>query len=506
MVNRRSFLVGAGGAAALAATGLSGSAVARAAPGVGWDRLGRYLAGRLVLPSDAGYSTAKQLYLAQFDDVFPQAIAYCASPWDVSLCLRFAEWHGVPVAVRSGGNCAGGYSTKPDSLVIDVSGLNDIAVGRGGVRMGPGAQLVDITDTLGSRGLAIADGYCPTVAAGGFLQGGGVGPFTRHMGVATDSVTSAQVVLADGRLVTASPYEHPDLFWALRGGGGGNFGVVTSYEITPTPLGLLDTTTLFWPYDQAVELFDGWSQWQADVPWSIGSALLITLLDAAEGNVPVVSLFMGSADTSGVLDREVQRLISLVGRPPVQQRPVRAPYQKIMMGFYVCDDKTVEQCHRTGTVPGAQLPRMEYGIWRSRLFSDPIPHEGWTKVVEVFDTERQAGQMRQLQVVTMGGKANTVPRGATAFVHRDTIFSAAFLASNATGPVPQEAVASAEHFADAGFNVIDPYSNGETYLNFYDPRLKDWKGGYYAENYPKLTRVKHAYDPYDRFNFAQSVR
>jgi hypothetical protein len=215
---------------------------------------------------------------------------------------------------------------------------------------------------------------------------------------------------------------------------------------------------------------------------------------------------MGSADTSGVLAREVERLISLVGRPPVQQRPVKAPYQQIMMGFYVCDDKTVEQCHRTGTVPGGLVPRMEYGIWRSRLFSRPLPHEGWSKVVEVFDNERQAGQMRQLQVVTMGGKANTVPRDATAFVHRDTIFSAAFLASNATGPVPAEAVASAEHFADTGFNVIDPYSNGETYLNFYDPRLADWEAGYYGENYPKLKRVKHAYDPYNRFNFAQSVR
>lgn len=505
MVNRRYFLAGAGGAA-LAATGLSGSAFARAAPRVGWDRLRHHLAGRLVLPSDADYPTAKQLYLAQFDDIHPQAIAYCNSPTDVSLCLRFAEHHGVPIAVRSGGNCAGGYSTKSNSLVIDVSRLNGISLGRRSARLGPGAQLVDITDKLGRSGLSIADGYCPTVAAGGFLTGGGVGPFTRSMGIATDSVTSAQVVLADGRIVTASPHEHSDLYWAVRGGGGGNFGIVTSYDITPTPLTDLDTTTLIWPYEQAVDLFDGWSQWQADVPWSIGSAFLITLLDAAPGNPPVVSLFMGSVDLSGVLAREAERLISLVGRPPVQQRPVKASYRDIMMGFYVCDDKTVEQCHRTGTVAGGLVPRMGYGIWRSRLFSEPLPHDGWSKVVEVFDKDRLAGQMRQLQVVTMGGKANTVPRNATAFVHRDTIFSAAFLASNAEGQVTDEAVASAEQFADDGFNAIDPYSNGETYLNFYDPRLPDWERSYYAENYPRLMRIKDSYDPHNIFRHQQSVR
>ncbi|MCX5372787.1 FAD-binding oxidoreductase [Streptomyces sp. NBC_00015] len=507
MVNRRSFLVGAGGAAlAVAGAGVSGPAFARSSPGSKWNRLRHHLRGRLVLPSDAGYPTAKQLYLAQFDDIHPRAIAYCTSPSDVALCLGFAEHHGVPIAVRSGGNCAGGYSTKPNSLVIDVSRMNGISLGPESAKLGPGAQLVDITDRLGRSGLTIADGYCPTVAAGGFLQGGGAGPFTRAMGMATDSVTKAQVVLADGRTVTASPHEHSDLYWAVRGGGGGNFGVVTSYTITPEPLTDLDTCTLLWPYDQALELFDGWSKWQADAPWAIGSALLVTLMDAAPGKVPVVSVFMGSVDTSGILAGEVERLISLVGRPPAERKPVMAPYQKVMMGFYQCDDKTVDQCHRTGTVPGGLVPRMEYGIWRSRLFSEPLPHEGWSKVLSVFDNERHPGQMRQLQLVTMGGKANTVARDATAFVHRDTIFSIAFLAANYSGPVSEETVASAERFADTGFEVIDPYSNGETYLNFYDPRDPNWEKSYYAENYPRLMQIKDKYDPYNLFNHAQSVR
>ncbi|POX51994.1 FAD-binding oxidoreductase [Streptomyces sp. Ru71] len=505
MVNRRSFLVGAGGAA-LAATGLASPAFARSSRGGKWHRLSHHLGGRLVLPSDADYPTAKQLYLAQFDHIHPQAIAYCTSPADVALCLRFAEYHDVPIAVRSGGNCAGGYSTKPDSLVIDVSQMNQISIGSKSVKLGPGAALVDITDKLSRNGLSIADGYCPSVAAGGFLSGGGAGPFTRAMGMATDSVTKAQVVLADGRLVTASPHENPDLYWAVRGGGGGNFGVVTGYQITPEPLTDLDTCTLFWPWDQGLEVFEGWSKWQADAPWAIGSALLITLMDAAPGKVPVLSVFMGSVDTGGILAPEVERLISLVGRPPARRQPVKAPYKKIMMGFYNCDDKTVDECHRVSTWPDALLPRMEYGIWRSRLFSKPLPRGGWSDVLQVFEDERWPGQMRQLQLVTMGGKANTVARDATAFVHRDTIFSIAYLAANYTGPVSAETVTSAEHFADTGFNVIDPYSNGETYLNFYDPRDPNWEKSYYAENYPRLMRIKDKYDPYNIFNHDQSVR
>jgi FAD/FMN-containing dehydrogenase len=506
MVNRRSFLVGTGGAAALAAAGLSGTAFAKSKPGSKWSRLRHHLSGRLVLPSDADYTSAKQLYLAQFDHIHPEAIAYCTSPADVALCLRFAEYHDVPIAVRSGGNSAAGFSTKPDSLVIDVSSLNEISIGQKSVRLGTGAELVDITDRLGSAGLTIAGGYCPTVAAGGFLQGGGAGPFTRAMGMATDSVTEAQVVLADGRLVTASPRQNSDLYWALRGGGGGNFGIVTSFKVTPERLTDFDTCTLFWPYDQALDVLDGWQRWQADAPWAIGSAVTVTLMDAAPGKVPEVSIFLGSVDTSGSLAGEAERLISLVGRPPTDRKAVKAPYQKIMMGFYDCNDKSVDQCHREGTIAGGLVPRVAYGDWRSRLFSRPMPLEGWSKVLSLFDNERLAGQMRQMQAVSWGGKANTLARGATAFVHRDTVFSVAVLTSSSTGPISEETVASSERFTDIGFDAIDPYSNGETYLNFYDVRDPDWAKSYYGENYPRLRRIKGKYDPYNRFNHAQSVR
>ncbi|MGW8987702.1 FAD-binding oxidoreductase [Streptomyces sp. CAI 127] len=506
MINRRSFLTGAGGAA-LATTVLSGAAQARpgGASRTPWDRLAHRLRGRLVLPSHADYQRAKQLYQVQFDATSPQAVAYCAAASDVADCVRFAEAYGLPVAARSGGHSAGGYSTTP-GLVIDVSGLNSVALGNGSVRMGPGAQLVDITDTLAPAGLGISGGYCPTVAAGGFFQGGGMGLFTRSIGIASDKVTSAQVVLADGRTVTASPHRESDLFWALRGGGGGNFGIVTSYDVTPSPLTDVAAVNLVWTFDQALDMLDGWTRWLPDAPWTVGSGVNVTLADAGPGGVPTASVFLGSVDTGPGFAAEIARLVSLVGREPVYRQEFNAPYKSVLMSLYQCSELTVQQCHRADTSPDGRIQRPAFGAWRSRLFERTMPREGWARALETFDAKRYAGQMRQLQISALGGKANTVARDATAYVHRDSLFSVSYLTSNASGPVSDEAKSAAWEYVDDGFTTIDPYSNGETYQNFIDPRLPNWQRSYYAENYARLARIKRKYDRYGFFRFAQSIR
>ncbi|WP_406421814.1 FAD-binding oxidoreductase [Streptomyces sp. NBC_00842] len=505
MINRRSFLAGAGGVA-LATTALSGAAkAATSAPGTKWSRLADSLQGRLVLPSDGDYQRAKQLFQVQYDATSPQAVAYCSSTADVARCIGFAEANSIPVAARSGGHSAGGYSTT-QGLVIDVSGLNSVVLGDGSARIGPGAQLVDIANTLAPAGLGISAGYCPTVAAGGFFQGGGMGLFTRSIGIASDKVTSAQVVLADGRTVTASPDCHSDLYWALRGGGGGNFGIVTSYTVTPSELTDVAAVNLVWTFDQSLDMLDGWTQWLADAPWTIGSGVNVTLTDAGPGKVPTAGVFLGSVDTGPAFDAEIARLISLVGRPPAYQQKFTAPYQSVLMSLYLCSELTVAQCHRADTSAEGKLQRPAFGTWRSRLFERTMPREGWAKALEVVDGNRFAGQMRQLQISALGGKANTLSRTATAYVHRDSLFSASFLTSNAAAPVSDEAKAAAWQFVDAGFAVIDPYSNGETYQNFIDPRLPDWQRSYYAENHARLAGVKEKYDPHRFFRFAQGIR
>ncbi|MET9905532.1 FAD-binding protein [Streptomyces sp. NPDC006476] len=500
MLSRRTLLRAGAASLGLAAVPMLTAAPAGAA--VSWGSLRAHLRGDLVLPSDAAYDQARQLDQIQFDSVRPSAVAYCESPADVALCLRFAADNDLATAVRSGGHSAGGYSTST-GLVVDVSRLDSIAAGSGTVTLGPGAQMVDITHTLGAAGLAIAGGYCPTVRAGGFLQGGGLGPQTRTVGMACDTITSAQVVLADGRRVTASAAEHPDLYWALRGGGGGNFGVVTSYTVTTNPVAEIAVAFVNWAYDQAVDVMNGWAQWLAGAPSTVGGLAEVNMTDpAAAPQVQVIMLGLGGLDQ---LNQEAARLADAVGAPPASQFASLMPYESALMIAYGCSSYTVAQCHRTGTGTDAQLPRTAWADARSRLFTGPLARSTWSHLLAVYDTDRRSGQLRQLRATALGGAVNERRRTDTAYVHRDSLYLLTYNASIAVGPTDEDSLTSARDWADRGFKAMDPYSNGESYQNYIDPALTDHMAAYYAENAGRLVRVKKKYDPYCLFSFPQGV-
>ena len=262
MTSRRNVLRAAGGLAAAAAAGAVtaapfASAVPRTPGGDPWDRLGAALTGRLVRPSDTRYRDAKAVYLGEFSAVDPRGIAYCRTPADVRTCLRFARDHGVEVHTRSGGHNLAGWSTG-EGLVIDVSAFRHARATGRTVHVGPGATSIDALAALEPQDRRIVTGTCPTVRPGGFVSGGGVGHQTRKFGTASDRLVSARVVLADGRPVRASQTEHPDLYWALRGGGGGNFGIVLDFELLPVdqPCGVFFETA--WPWDRAAEVVEAW--------------------------------------------------------------------------------------------------------------------------------------------------------------------------------------------------------------------------------------------------------
>ncbi|MFE2417284.1 FAD-binding oxidoreductase [Streptomyces hokutonensis] len=500
MLSRRNLLRAGAASLGLAAVPTLTAAPARAA--VRWGSLRSHLRGDLILPGDATYDQAKQLDQIQFDTVLPSAVAYCESPADVALCLRFAADNDLATAVRSGGHSAAGYSTS-QGLVVDVSRLDSIAVGSGTVTLGPGAQLVDITHTLASTGLAIAGGYCPTVRAGGFLQGGGLGPQTRTIGMACDTVTSARVVLADGRRVTASATDHPDLYWALRGGGGGNFGVVTSYTLTTNPVAEIAVAFVNWSYDQAVDVMNGWAQWLAGAPSTVGGLAEVNLTDpSATPQVQVILLGLGGLDQ---LNQEATRLADAVGSAPASQFAALMPYESALMIAYGCSAYTVAQCHRTGTGTDAQLPRTAWADARSRLFTGPLPRSNWSELLTAYDTDRRSGQLRQLRATALGGAANAPGRTDTAYVHRDSLYLLTYNASIAVGPTDDDSLTAARAWADRGFRAMDPYSNGESYQNYIDPALSDHMAAYYAENATRLVRVKRKYDPYVLFRFPQAV-
>ncbi|MCY0936750.1 FAD-binding oxidoreductase [Streptomyces sp. H34-S4] len=506
MLSRRSLIrAGAGvGAAAALTAGTGGLVVAQAAAVIPWNTLQSRLTGRLVLPSDAAYDTAKQLQLAQFDAIHPQAIAYCTSEADVAACIRFAQDYELAPAVRSGGHSQAGYSTTP-GLVIDVSQLNSVRPGDT-VHLGPGSQGVDVLNTLAPYGIQVASGTCATVAVGGWLQGGGLGFAARKFGMGADRLVSARVVLANGRTVRASQDEHPDLYWALRGGGGGNFGVVTDFEVRPVQIPTLTTYNLNFGWADAVQVILAWQDWIATAPRELSSELLFLLsTDAPAGTEPYVVLTGGYAGPKADCDRVLDQLVAAVGRPSATREVVERPYQQAMMNVFGCGTKTVTECHRVGYSPDAQLPRDNYSTGRNMFFS-----QGWTRTAAeealgAFTADARPGQFRFMGLFAYAGKINDVAPTATAFVHRDTLFNAGYTVGLTRPDLSQDDKDRGQAWVDNGFTTMDPYSMHRSYQNYMDPALTNWRQAYYGQNYTRLRTVKRAYDPNRFFRFAQGI-
>lgn len=502
MVSRRELLRGGLGAAGLA---VLGGSLRAAHAATSWDRLRRALVGDLVLPGDPTYATALQLDNGFFDSIQPAAVAYCAGVDDVRACLRFAQDQGIATAVRSGGHSAAGYSTTT-GLVLDVSRLNQVSVGATSVTLGPGAQGVDILAALTPAGLSAITGNCPTVCAGGYLQGGGIGPLSRKFGIASDHVISADVVLADGRFVRCSEHCEPDLFWALRGGGGGNFGVVTRFELVPTNATRMVTFSLVWPGAQAATVIAAYMPWLQAAAADLTAGAAIINQNAAPGSQPftVVSGGWLGGDPSG-LNPLLDALVSAVGSAPLNRNVVDQSYHDALMAQYGCATFTVDQCHRTGTDPTALLPRHSFVVERGRLVDNSLSGTAAEQAMTAFLADPADGQFRVLSIAGLGGQINSIANTATAYPHRDAQFYISFTTGlNSFTPTPDEQ-AAAQMWADGGFAVAARYGDGQGMVNFIDPRLPDWRRAYYAGNYDRLVRIKHHYDPHNFFHFAQSV-
>ncbi|WP_218026754.1 FAD-binding oxidoreductase [Nocardia inohanensis] len=239
-IDRRTVLRASGVVAVSAALGAwtaGGRQQAESAPGqLDWAGLRNRLSGSLLLPQDSGYERAKLAFNPRFDDRRPAAVAKCGTVSDVQACVTAAAGTGITVAARSGSHSYAGYSTPDDGLIIDVGGLDGVEVRSDGTAViGAGARLMPVYAGLADAGRCLPAGSCPTVGIAGLTLGGGIGVLAGKYGLTCDSLVSAEIVTADGTVRTASATSEPDLFWALRGGGGGNFGVVTSFTFRTQP-------------------------------------------------------------------------------------------------------------------------------------------------------------------------------------------------------------------------------------------------------------------------------
>jgi FAD/FMN-containing dehydrogenase len=267
-ISRQTFLRGAAGALAAGAvlgSGRVGAGWATAAPNVtGWDGLSTALGGKVLLPDSPNFGAAKQVFNTNYNGLTPAAIVTPTSVADVQKAMAFAAANNLKVAPRSGGHSYIGASTANGAMVFDLrqlpGGINFNA-GTGQVTVTPATSLYSMHETLAGAGRGVPTGTCPSVGAAGHALGGGMGADSRHAGLLCDQLTSASVVLPGGQAVTASANSNPDLFWGLRGGGGGNFGVTTSLTFSTFPTRDLDAVNLNFPAQAFAQVLVGWQNW-----------------------------------------------------------------------------------------------------------------------------------------------------------------------------------------------------------------------------------------------------
>ena len=270
----------------------------RAPTSADWQQLARNVSGTLARPGSATYHTVRLTQNPRYDGARPLAVLSVAGAADVATAIAFAQDHGVAVAIRSGGHSYPGWSAGDGALVVDVRPLHRVSLSGTTATVGAGASLVQVYDALGTRGRGIAGGSCPTVGIAGLTQGGGVGVLTRAHGLTCDAVTSMRVVLADGRTVTASADQEPDLYWALRGGGGGHLGVVTSFRMRTFAAPTITRAYLAWPFSAARRVVPHWLATAPTADRRLWSTLKL-LGGAAHAGGPVL-LHVGDVDRLAV--------------------------------------------------------------------------------------------------------------------------------------------------------------------------------------------------------------
>ena len=220
---------------------------------------GRRLAGDVLVPGSAGYESKRKPVHPRFDHIRPQAIALCAGSSDVAEVLAFAGQSDIPLAVRSGGHCFIGRSST-EGIVLDLTAMHSVSVADGTAIVEAGTRLGELYDRLDAHRVTLPAGCGSTVGISGLTLGGGIGVFGRKYGLTCDSLVSARVVLADSEIVECDKSRNPDLFWALRGGGG-NFGVATSLVFQTSPAAAATTFRFTWPHSDAEQILRVWQQW-----------------------------------------------------------------------------------------------------------------------------------------------------------------------------------------------------------------------------------------------------
>ena len=435
---------------------------------------GNSLDGELFSPDSPGYDAIRRPVNPAYGEARPQLVVVCRSVSDVVGAMRYAIATGDCVAPRCGGHCFAGRSST-DGIVLDVSGLNGICVTEDRVAsIGAGARLGQVYAALHGYGRTLPAGCGPTVGITGLTLGGGLGLLGRKHGLTCDHLAAAQVVLADGSVVDCGHDHEPDLFWALRGAGGGHFGVVTSLRFDTVPEPMTTRIEAHWPDTALQELVSAWQAWAPDAP----DELTVNLTLVSDPGVPVQAILFGAAALGEGPTRELLREFSgRAGAASAIELKTGLPFHRLKDTFADTDARG--------------LPQRALRI-RSEFFSHAMSDRTFAALLTQLDDPETTGR-RQLTFTAMGGAYNRIATDATAFAHRSERFLLEHIGE------------AADPWIDSSWATAHADGSGRVYPNFPDPALDDWAAAYHAGNYPRLAAVKNGYDPNRFFDFPQAI-
>jgi FAD/FMN-containing dehydrogenase len=464
-----------------------------------WGPLEGVIEGEVALPGSRAYEASRGPFNARFHELEPKAIVSCATPQDVSEAISFGRRHGLDVAMRSGGHSFAGHSSSR-GVVLDVTPMRSVSVSGSVATVGAGARLGDVYEALQEHGLAIPAGTCPSVGVAGLTLGGGLGILGRRYGVTSDHLVGAEIVLADGRILKCDEHHDEDLFWALRGAGAGNFGVVTSLVFRTVPAPDATNVHVAWPFSRAASVIEAWQSWAPNGPDELAVSLKVT----ATGDVdrpPSVDVYGALLVTESDAANLINELVTRAGSDPISWSQEHMSFPKTRRFWAQLGE--AEQEGRDDAI--AQPSEPVYLFSKSEFFRRPLPAEAVAALMQTFSQGRAPGQSRELDFMPWGGAYNRVRPDATAFVHRDELFQL----KHAVVVQPDASTGendAAHRQVARSWGSVHPWGSGRVFQNFADPDLEDWAEAYYGPNLDRLVRVKTRYDPMNVFRFDQSLQ
>jgi len=448
------------------------------------EGLSSSLRGKLILKGDANYNEARKVYNGMIDK-HPAMIAYCNDVTDVIKCVNFARENNILLAIRGGGHNGGGLGICDDGLVIDLSGIKYTRVDKKNrtVRVGGGCTWGDVDHATHEFGMAAASGIISTTGVGGLTLGGGIGHLTRKCGLSIDNLLEADIVLADGSFVTAGQDENPDLYWAIRGGGG-NFGVVTSFLFRLHPVSTVIAGPTLWELDKAADVMRFYRDFITKAPDELNGFFAFLMVPPAPPFPEELHL------------KHVCGIVWCYSGPAEKAdkifEPVKNFNKPLLHGVQPMPHPVLQSAFDGLFVPGLQW------YWRAD-FVNELSDEAIEKHIKFGKVPTMHSTMH---LYPIDGAAGRVGNSDTPWSYRKSKWAEVIVGVDPDPANNDKIISWTKNYWDA----LHPYSAGGAYVNFMMDEGEDRVKASYGENYKRLSQIKKKYDPNNLFRVNQNIK